>query len=455
MMLQQITIGVALLHALVDPVADSHDGERPGAPNIVIMFVDDLGYGDLGCYGGTVAPTPRLDALAGEGLRATDFSVAQPVCSASRAALLTGRYPHRIGITGALGPRAKRGLDENVVTLAELCRDRGYATALFGKWHLGDHEPHLPTQHGFDEWWGIPYSNDMWPRHPESPQHYPPLPLREGDAEGERLVEENPDQRRFTTEAAARGADFIRRSVAADRPFLLYVPHPMPHVPLFVSESGAGRSGTGLYGDVVAEIDASMGTILDTLEANGVAENTIVVFTSDNGPWLSYGDRAGTTGPLREGKGTTFEGGVRVPWIARWPGRFPAGETIEAPLRPSRSRAEACSPRSRIPRAPPSIEDPSSTGITHPAAGSRCRRSAKDAGSCICPTATDRCRAARSGRAVGPASTTTGGPSDSNCSISRPRSARSPTSPRRIPRSSRGFAASPGANTLGMSPPPA
>jgi arylsulfatase A len=332
MMLQQITIGVALLHALVDPVADSHDGVRPGAPNIVIMFVDDLGYGDLGCYGGTVAPTPRLDALAGEGLRATDFSVAQPVCSASRAALLTGRYPHRIGITGALGPRAKRGLDENVVTLAELCRDRGYATALFGKWHLGDHEPHLPTQHGFDEWWGIPYSNDMWPRHPESPQHYPPLPLREGDAEGERLVEENPDQRRFTTEAAARGADFIRRSVAADRPFLLYVPHPMPHVPLFVSESGAGRSGTGLYGDVVAEIDASMGTILDTLEANGVAENTIVVFTSDNGPWLSYGDRAGTTGPLREGKGTTFEGGVRVPWIARWPGRFPAGETIEAPF---------------------------------------------------------------------------------------------------------------------------
>ncbi|MHC4834052.1 MAG: sulfatase family protein, partial [Planctomycetota bacterium] len=306
------------------------DGDTP--PNLVVVFVDDLGYGDLGCYGGEIAPTPRLDALAAEGLRATDFSVAQPVCSASRAALLTGRYPHRIGIVGALGPGADRGLDDEVVTLAELCRDRGYATALYGKWHLGDREPFLPTQHGFDEWWGIPYSNDMWPRHPESPQHYPPLPLREGDADGERLIETNPDQRRFTTEIADRGADFIRRSVAADRPFLLYLPHPMPHVPLFTSKAGEGRGGNGLYSDVVAEIDASVGTILDTLDETGVAENTFVVFASDNGPWLSYGDRAGTAGPLREGKGTTFEGGVRVPWIARWPGRFPEGETIDAPF---------------------------------------------------------------------------------------------------------------------------
>ncbi|MFZ9690507.1 MAG: sulfatase-like hydrolase/transferase [Phycisphaerales bacterium] len=332
MMLQQITVGVALLHALVDPVADSQEGERPTAPNIVIVFADDLGYGDLSCYGGDLVETPRLDALAREGLRATDFSVTQPVCSASRAALLSGRYPHRIGITGALGPRSPRGMPEEVLTLAELCRGQGYATALFGKWHLGDHEPFLPTHHGFDEWWGIPYSNDMWPRHPESPQHYPPLPLREGDATGERLVEENPNQGRFTTEIAARGAEFIRRSVAADRPFLLYMPHPMPHVPLAASPEGDGRTGRGLYADVIAEIDSTTGTILDTLEQSGVADDTIVIFTSDNGPWISYGDHAGSAGPLREAKGTTFEGGVRVPWIARWPGRFPEGVVLEGPF---------------------------------------------------------------------------------------------------------------------------
>ena len=328
-----LLVAVASL-ALTGPVAASslQDEAATTPPNVVIIFADDLGYGDLSCYGGTRVETPRLDAMAREGLRATDFSVAQPVCSASRAALLTGRYPHRIGITGALGPGSPAGMPEDALTLAELCRGQGYATALYGKWHLGDREPFLPTQHGFDEWWGIPYSNDMWPRHPESPQHYPPLPLREGDADGERLVEENPDQARFTTEIASRGVEFIRRNARAGTPFFLYLPHPMPHVPLAVSEDGDGRSGRGLYADVVAEIDATTGTILDALEEAGVAANTLVVFTSDNGPWVSYGDHAGSAGPLREAKGTTFEGGVRVPWIARWPGRIPPGVELAGPF---------------------------------------------------------------------------------------------------------------------------
>ena len=323
-------VSLALSGSLLADSRQEPVGDRP--PNVVIIFADDLGYGDLSCYGGTLVETPRLDALAREGLRATDFSVAQPVCSASRAALLTGRYPHRLGITGALGPRSPVGMPLEATTLAELCRDQGYATALYGKWHLGDHEPFLPTRHGFDEWWGIPYSNDMWPRHPESPQHYPPLPLREGDADGERLVEENPDQGRFTTEIATRGVEFLRREAAADRPFFLYLPHPMPHVPLAVSAAGDGRSGRGLYADVVAEIDATTGTILDALEEAGVADNTLIIFTSDNGPWVSYGDHAGSSGPLREAKGTTFEGGVRVPWIARWPGRIPAGVELDGPF---------------------------------------------------------------------------------------------------------------------------
>lgn len=289
-------------------------------PNVVVIFCDDLGYGDLSCQGEQRWRTPHLDRLAAEGVRFTDFCVAQPVCSASRASLLTGCYANRIGIHGALGPNAKTGLNADEVTLAELCRSKGYATAIHGKWHLGHHEPFLPLNHGFDEYSGIPYSNDMWPMHPEAPKgSYPPLPL----FEGHEVVAENPDQRAFTSGFTQRVCDFIRSN--AERPFFAYLAHPMPHVPLYVSEAGDGASGAGLLGDVIAEIDAGVGQIVATLDELGLTERTLVLFTSDNGPWLSYGDHAGTTGGLREGKGTTFEGGVRVPCIARWPGTIPAG----------------------------------------------------------------------------------------------------------------------------------
>lgn len=311
-----------------------------GMPNIVIIFTDDQGYGDVGIYGAQGWTTPNIDRLAAEGMRFTDFYVAQPVCSASRAALLTGCYPNRIGITGALGPGAKHGINANELTLAELCKQRGYATAIFGKWHLGHREPFLPLQHGFDAYLGIPYSNDMWPLHPSvahlpdaaqrRKQGYPNLPLIENNA----IVDDEivPDeQKEFTREFTLRAVDFIKRSVEKERPFFVYVPHPMPHVPLFTSDAFAGTSEQGAYGDVMQEIDWSVGEIMNALERAGIADNTLFIFTTDNGPWLNYGNHAGTTGPLREGKGTTFEGGVRVPCIMRWPGQIPAGSVCNEP----------------------------------------------------------------------------------------------------------------------------
>lgn len=297
--------------------------EKPQAPNVVLVFVDDLGYGDVGCTGGPYR-TPNIDRLATEGAFFTDFSVAQPVCSASRAALLTGCYPNRLGIHGALGPNDRHGLHPGELTLAELLKSKGYATAIFGKWHLGVLPELLPTRQGFDEFHGIPYSNDMWPHHPQS-SSYPPLPL----FEQEEIVAEDPDQRQFTLGFARRGVDFIRRSHAAKKPFFLYLPQPMPHVPLFVSEEFEGHSGKGLYGDVVEEIDAGVGLILTVLEELDLAEDTLVIFTSDNGPWLSYGDHAGSTGGFREGKGTVFEGGVREPLVARWPRGIAAGTVVD------------------------------------------------------------------------------------------------------------------------------
>ncbi len=310
--------------------------ERP--PNIVIIFADDLGYGDLGVYGATGHTTPHLDRMAAEGMRFTDFYVAQPVCSASRAALLTGCYSNRVGISGALGPRSKIGISAEETTLAELCKSRGYATAVFGKWHLGVQRQFLPLQHGFDEYYGIPYSNDMWPLHPDyvnlpeataaRKRGFPDLPMFEGsDIVNARITPE--DQTRFTTAFTERGVSFIERN--KDRAFFLYIPQPMPHVPLFVSDERAGRM-PGLYGDVISEIDWGVGEIVAALKRTGVDDRTLVIFASDNGPWLSYGDHGGTTGPLREGKGTTFEGGVRVPCIMRWPGKIPAGAVCSEPM---------------------------------------------------------------------------------------------------------------------------
>ena len=315
----------AVLSALTSPEpATQNDGTVRG-PNVVIVFTDDQGWGDIGVQGAQGFRTPHLDRLAKEGMRLTDFYVAQPVCSASRAALLTGCYPNRIGIAGALGPNAEHGLADEEITLAELCRSRGYATAIFGKWHLGHHPRFLPTRHGFDEWLGIPYSNDMWPFHPDGPKPWVDLPLFEGES----VVAFNPDQRRFTEEFTRRAVDFIDRN--RGRPFFLYLPHPMPHVPLYTSEEYAGSSEQGAYGDVIQEVDASVGAVMDALDRNDLAQDTLLIFTSDNGPWLSYGNHAGSTGPLREGKGTTFEGGVRVPFLARWPGRIPAGAVSSEP----------------------------------------------------------------------------------------------------------------------------
>lgn len=304
-------------------------------PNVVVVFVDDLGYADIGPFGGR-APTPNLDRMAAEGMRFTQFVAASAVCSASRAALLTGCYHERVGIRGALGPDAEIGIGDGEVTLAELCKQRGYATACVGKWHLGHHPRFLPGRHGFDEFYGLPYSNDMWPLHPAyadlpadaaaRKRGYPPLPLLEGDrvVDAEITGEEQATlTRRYTERAVA----FVRRH--RDTPFFLYLAHSMPHVPLFAAPEFRGRSGLGLYADVVMELDWSVGQILATLRELDLDRDTLVVFTSDNGPWLAYGEHAGSAGPLREGKGTMWEGGYREPTLMRWPGRIPAGTTCD------------------------------------------------------------------------------------------------------------------------------
>ncbi len=300
----------------------SRSESRP--PNVVIVFADDLGWFDVGFNGNKSANTPNLDRMAREGMRLTDFYVGQTVCSASRAALLTGCYPNRVGIIGALGPRSTTGISPYELSMAEMLKQNGYATAIYGKWHLGYQSEFLPTRHGFDEYFGLPYSNDMWPKHPTNP-NYPPLPLIEGD----QVKEHMPDQTRLTSWYTDRAVGFIRRN--RSRPFFLYVPHSMPHVPLFASERFRGKSGKGVHHEVMQEIDWSVGEILKTLSEQGLDRNTLVIFTSDNGPWLSYGNHAGSAGPFREGKATTFEGGIRVPFVARWPGRIPPGKVSREP----------------------------------------------------------------------------------------------------------------------------
>lgn len=307
--------------------APANQSLRPTMPNVVVMLADDLAYADLGSYGAQGHETPNLDRLAAQGVRFTDFYVSQPVCSASRASLLTGNYANRIGIHGALGPSNTHGIHDDEVTLGELFQSRGYATAMYGKWHLGHHPQFLPTRHGFDDYYGVPYSNDMWPYHPENPDAWGDLPT----FEGEDIVGYNTDQTRFTTDFTNRGVAFIKESVTAGAPFFLYVAHPMPHVPLFVSDERSGNSSSGLFGDVIQEIDWSMGEIMAALEAAGVVDNTLILFASDNGPWLSYGNHAGSALPLREGKGTTFDGGIRVPFLATWPGIIPEGLEISTP----------------------------------------------------------------------------------------------------------------------------
>ncbi|HEY4313836.1 MAG TPA: sulfatase [Pirellulales bacterium] len=312
------------------------EASAPEHPNVVIIYCDDVGYADVGVFGAKGYTTPNLDRMAAEGVRFTRYYSAQPVCSASRTALLTGCYPNRLGIQGALGPQAKIGINADEMTLGELVKQQGYATAVYGKWHLGHLPQFLPTHNGFDEYFGLPYSNDMWPLHPDylategqkKRQGYPDLPLIEGDKV---VIPEvtSKEQRQLTTWYTEHAVSFIERN--RERPFLLYVPHSMSHVPLHVSDKFQGKSGGGMYGDVMQEIDWSAGEILAALARNGLDRKTLVIFTSDNGPWLNYGDHAGSSGPLREGKGTCWEGGVREPFIARFPGVIPADTVCKEP----------------------------------------------------------------------------------------------------------------------------
>jgi arylsulfatase A-like enzyme/endonuclease/exonuclease/phosphatase family metal-dependent hydrolase len=303
---------------------------RDARPNVVVIFIDDLGYADIGPFGAKGYATPHLDRMAREGIRLTNFVVSSAVCSASRAALLTGCYHVRLGLHGALGPNSPIGIAASEVTLGELCQSQGFATACFGKWHLGDAPQFLPQSNGFDHYFGLPYSNDMWPFHPANVARlrsdpnakpmFPPLPLIEGDQVIDHEVTAE-EQAELTKQYTERAVNFIAQN--RERPFFLYVPHTMVHVPLYASEAFRGKSGAGLFADVMQEIDWSVGEILGALQDHGIDDKTLVVFTSDNGPWLSYGDHAGSAAPLREGKGTMFEGGYRVPTLARWPGVIP------------------------------------------------------------------------------------------------------------------------------------
>lgn len=310
--------------------SESVDSKR--LPNIIVIFIDDMGYRDIGPFGEKEIPTPHIDEMAKQGRRFTDFVTSSAVCSASRAALMTGCYHRRVGISGALGPRAKIGINPNELTIAELCKQKGYATACFGKWHLGLQKPFLPLQHGFDEYFGLPYSNDMWPYHPayadlpknaaKRKQGFPDLPLIEGNRVINPIVTDK-DQAQLTTQYTEKTVDFIKRN--KDKPFFVYLPHTMVHVPLFVSDKFKGKSKRGVFGDVVMELDWCVGEIVKTLRELELEDNTLLVFTSDNGPWLSYGDHAGSALPLREGKGTMWEGGYRVPTLMKWPNKIPAG----------------------------------------------------------------------------------------------------------------------------------
>lgn len=295
-------------------------------PNVIIILADDLGYGDLGCFGATDIATPNLDRLAAQGMRMTDFYVAQAVCTASRAALMSGCYPNRIGLAGALNHTSRNGIHPDEWLLPEMLRDKGYGTICIGKWHLGTVPELRATRHGFQQWLGIPYSNDNSRFHPVLADQMPPLPLHDGD----RVVELDPDQSTFTRRFTERALDFIDSHRSEQ--FFVYLPHVMPHVPIFASPSFQGTSRRGVYGDVVQELDWSVGKILERLDELQLADNTIVMFFSDNGPWLSYGEHAGSAGVLREGKLTCFEGGMRVPFIVRWPGHVPSGQSCDEPV---------------------------------------------------------------------------------------------------------------------------
>lgn len=288
------------------------------SPNVIFIYADDLGYGDLSCYGADSIHTPHLDQMAAQGIRFTDFYATSPICSPSRISLLTGRYQVRAGITRVFFPNSLQGIDSTEYTMAEMFKSKGYTTGMVGKWHLGHLPPFLPRQHGFDDWFGLPYSNDMtW-----KPRKDPPLPLMRN----EKIIAQPAHQPTLTQRYTTEAINFI--SLHRDQPFFLYMPHTFPHKPLFVSAEYENTSALGKYGDVVQELDRSVGKILMVLNQLGIAENTLVIFSSDNGPALKGG---GKTGGLRGHKATTFEGGIRVPTLAYWPGTIKPGKVIKTP----------------------------------------------------------------------------------------------------------------------------
>lgn len=291
--------------------------------NFIIINLDDAGYGDFSYNSAYGYQTPNIDRMAAEGVRFTHFLAGQPISGASRAGLLTGCYPNRIGFAGAPGPGSDYGISPEEMTMGELLKQKGYATAVFGKWHLGDAKQFLPLQNGFDEYYGLPYSNDMWPFHPQQGDvfNFPDLPTYDGNE----VIGYNTDQTQFTTDYTNRTVNFIKKN--KNKPFFIYLAHSMPHVPLAVSDKFKGKSEQGLFGDVMMEIDWSVGEVLKALREQGLEENTLIVLTSDNGPWTNYGNHAGSAGGLREAKATTFDGGNRIPCVMYWKGTTQAGTT--------------------------------------------------------------------------------------------------------------------------------
>ena len=297
----------ALLQTMAGAALAVRDRAQNRPPNIIMIYADDLGYGDLSCYGSTIS-TPNLDQMAQDGIRFTQFYSASPVCSPSRAALLTGRYPTRVGVPRVLDSTAQGGLSESETTMAQMLKGVGYATMCIGKWHLGTQPKYLPTNRGFDEYYGIPYSNDMGPR----------ILMHNTD-----VIEQPVDLSTITQRYTQRAVDFISRS--KNSPFFLYLPHTFPHIPLAASPAFRGVSGEGLYGDVVQELDWSVGEVLQSLKDNAIDSNTLVMFSSDNGPWYQ-----GSPGRLRGRKGETWDGGMREPFIARFPNVIPGGQVSQS-----------------------------------------------------------------------------------------------------------------------------
>lgn len=302
----------------------SFSKDKDRLPNIIIIFIDDMGYGDVSPYNNGITYTPNFQWIADNGVTLTDFYVSQAVCSASRTSLLTGCYSNRLGIHGALFPDSRIGLHPAEITIADMLKVKGYRTKAIGKWHLGSRPEFMPTKHGFDEFYGIPYSNDMWSKNTN--RNFPPLPL----FENETIIDTVSEQSWFTQKFTEKAVDFISANKA--KPFFLYLAHPMPHVPIFASQKFQGKTGKGLYADVIAEIDWSVGEIIKKLKKLKLEENTLLIVASDNGPWLPYGNHAGVTNGLRESKGTSWEGGIRTPCLIYWKGKLAKAMRLNTPV---------------------------------------------------------------------------------------------------------------------------